>query len=248
MESAISNATALITGNKGGYVYIKHNKDGQPEEIYIMDTNDINTATKMWRWNKNGFGYSDDGGETFGLAMTMDGNIVADFIHGGTIDGVEIRSKGFARRWAKDYTEADYTRLYEIMNGRIEPTEEDYEKYDFDNSRSLDALDMIVCYKLVNNQIEYYDIDTTMTISATNSKDILKATGVSIGANYVYGYNMFVNRWLSLEDFGRIRVKASGEGSIDGYKYGEDGVFTNITSIEVIGGVVTKVNGTRTDL
>lgn len=100
MQRAINAATALITGNSGGYV-VMHDGDGDgyPDELLIMDTPDISTATKVWRWNKNGLGYSASGAQgPFGLAMTSNGAIVADFIttgslnadriNGGTITGV----------------------------------------------------------------------------------------------------------------------------------------------------------------
>ena len=104
MLRAIQNATALITGNEGGYVVLKDtDDDGAPDEILIMDTDNVETATKVWRWNKNGLGYSASGYEgTYGLAMTADGEIVADFIttgslnadriNGGTITGVAINN------------------------------------------------------------------------------------------------------------------------------------------------------------
>ena len=94
MQSAIANSTALITGNKGGYV-ILHDSDGngEPDEILIMDTPSIATATKVWRWNKNGLGYSSTGyNGTFGTAITADGSIVADFITAGTLNGGIIRA------------------------------------------------------------------------------------------------------------------------------------------------------------
>lgn len=94
MQSAIANSTALITGNKGGYV-ILHDSDenGEPDEILIMDTPNIATATKVWRWNKNGLGYSSTGyNGTFGTAITSDGSIVADFITAGTLNGGIIRA------------------------------------------------------------------------------------------------------------------------------------------------------------
>ena len=50
-------------------------------EILIMDTDDIATAKKVWRWNKDGLGYSSTGyNGPFALAMTQDGQIVADFV------------------------------------------------------------------------------------------------------------------------------------------------------------------------
>lgn len=102
MLQAIQNATALITGNEGGYVILHDtDDDGTPDEILVMDTDDITTATKVWRWNKSGLGYSASGySGTYGLAMTQDGAIVADFIttghlsadriSGGSIDASDV--------------------------------------------------------------------------------------------------------------------------------------------------------------
>lgn len=89
MQEAIDHATQLITGNLGGHVVIHDsNGDHEPDEILIMDTADITTATKVWRWNTAGLGYSSTGyAGPYGLAMTMDGQIVADFIKTGALDG-----------------------------------------------------------------------------------------------------------------------------------------------------------------
>lgn len=83
----VNRATELITGNRGGYV-ILHDSDGDdlPDEILIMNTADINTATQVWRWNKSGLGYSDTGyAGPYGLAMTKEGEINADFLKVGVI-------------------------------------------------------------------------------------------------------------------------------------------------------------------
>lgn len=92
IQSAIANSTALITGNHGGYVVFHDSTgDGYPDEILIMDTADISTATKVWRWNAAGLGYSSTGYEgTYGTAITMNGAIVADFITAGNINGALI--------------------------------------------------------------------------------------------------------------------------------------------------------------
>ena len=94
MDRAIERATELITGNLGGYVVIHDsNGDGEPDEILIMDTDNISTATKVWRWNKNGLGYSSTGyNGTYGLAMTANGEIVADFITTGTMSANRVRT------------------------------------------------------------------------------------------------------------------------------------------------------------
>lgn len=95
MQLAIDKATKLITGGLGGNV-ILHSSDPNskyPDEILIMDTDDINTAKKVWRWNSGGLGYSDTGYEgPYALAMTMDGAIVADRITAGELSGDIIRT------------------------------------------------------------------------------------------------------------------------------------------------------------
>lgn len=100
MLRAIATATALITGNEGGYVVMRDSdNDGYPDEILIMDTPDVETATRVWRFNQAGLGFSSSGYDgPYGLAITMNGEIVADYIttgslsadriSGGTITGV----------------------------------------------------------------------------------------------------------------------------------------------------------------
>lgn len=81
----VLNATAWITGNSGGHVVFRPEK--APSEILIMDTPNVANAKRVWRWNLNGLGYSDNGvNGPFGIAMTSKGEIVADFIKVGTIN------------------------------------------------------------------------------------------------------------------------------------------------------------------
>lgn len=92
MLRAIANATALITGNEGGY-FIVHdsNGDGFPDETLWMDTNDIETATRVWRFNQAGLGFSSSGYDgPYGLAITMNGEIVANFVTTGTLSALDI--------------------------------------------------------------------------------------------------------------------------------------------------------------
>ena len=87
MLRAIGAATAAITGNSGGHVVLHDgNGDGEPDELLVMNAADISSTTKLWRLNLGGFGYSSSGyNGTYGTAITMDGEIVADFITTGTM-------------------------------------------------------------------------------------------------------------------------------------------------------------------
>ena len=92
LNSAIANATQLIKQSMNGYITTVTNGAGVPTELLIMDTPDKATATKVWRWNINGLGYSKNGyNGDYELAMTMDGGFVADFITSGTMKANRIK-------------------------------------------------------------------------------------------------------------------------------------------------------------
>lgn len=83
LEQAQANASALLKSAMTGYIYF----DYEHGDLYIMDNSDPQLAQKVWRWNLNGLGYSSTGiNGTYGLAITMDGSIVADYITTGTLN------------------------------------------------------------------------------------------------------------------------------------------------------------------
>jgi len=87
MNTAIKNATGLITGQTGGYVVIHTASDsGKPYELLILDAPTIEGAVNVWRWNVGGLGFSSNGyNGPYETAITSDGQIVADFITSGTL-------------------------------------------------------------------------------------------------------------------------------------------------------------------
>lgn len=101
LQQAKKNASNLIKAATTGFIVLNMDDKGNPKEILIMDTKDIDTAQRVWRWNINGLGYSSNGyNGDFGLAMTMDGAIVADFVTAGTmfadrIKGGSLKLGGF---------------------------------------------------------------------------------------------------------------------------------------------------------
>ena len=85
LASAKGIATDIINAGINGYVVVNSN------EILIMDTPNKSTATKVWRWNSGGFGYSSNGyNGPYDTAITMNGSIIADFITAGVLRGLEI--------------------------------------------------------------------------------------------------------------------------------------------------------------
>lgn len=92
MEEAINAATSLITGGMGGHVVFSLDANGKPQEILIMDTEDVETAVHVLRINVNGIGFSSTGVEgPYTTAWTLDGSFVADFITAGTMQANRIK-------------------------------------------------------------------------------------------------------------------------------------------------------------
>lgn len=86
VETAINNATKWLT-TAGGYVIAIRNADGSWKELIFSNMTDpYDSNAKILRVNNNGIGFSLNGmNGTFRNAWTIDGNLVADFIHGGTL-------------------------------------------------------------------------------------------------------------------------------------------------------------------
>ena len=93
MQRAIQNGTALITGNSGGYVVLKKNANGKPIELLVMDTQDISTATNVWRWNASGLGFSSNGyAGPYNTAWTYDGKFYVDWVTAGAINAALVNT------------------------------------------------------------------------------------------------------------------------------------------------------------
>ena len=167
--SAVDAATKLITGAKGGNVRFVNDGNGKPIELLIMDTDDIATAQKVWRFNIGGFGFSSNGyNGIYATAITQDGHIVADFMDVGTLSAVLIQSEDGKSKWnlstgemnlyntkittsstGNTYTTADYSqddidRLRSLFQGTATPTLSDYEKLDLNFNGEFDAGDSVI--------------------------------------------------------------------------------------------------------
>lgn len=90
----VNESSQLITGNKGGYVILDDDDgDGKPDQILIMNTDDKETATQVWRFNKGGLGYGTSYQGPFDdIALTSDGKINADRITTGTLTANIIKA------------------------------------------------------------------------------------------------------------------------------------------------------------
>ena len=93
MQKAIARATKLIQGGLGGHVVFNVNANGEPNEILIMDTDNMATAVNVIRMNLAGIGFSTSGyNGPFNTAWTIDGHFVADYIDTGTLHADLIKT------------------------------------------------------------------------------------------------------------------------------------------------------------
>ena len=105
LQQAIANATAWLTRTTGGHIVFKKDANGGFSEIYIMDTDDVETAQKVWRINLGGFGFSSTGIEgPYETAITQDGQIVGRFV---TAEGLQVNAANIQGLLQADQINAD---------------------------------------------------------------------------------------------------------------------------------------------
>lgn len=86
VATEVQTQTTLMMGGFGGYIKFTYLADKTPSEMLIMDSDTEAGSTSIIRLNKNGIGFSTDGGKTYKNAWTIDGHLSADFIDVGTLD------------------------------------------------------------------------------------------------------------------------------------------------------------------
>ncbi|WP_416037473.1 phage tail spike protein [Lactococcus formosensis] len=116
LEKAQNEASDILKNPPEGHVVI-YPSLSDPQEILILDTKDINTAQKVWRWNSGGLGFSSTGyNGTYGLAMTNNGSIVADRVTTGVLRAIEII--GVTISGSTITTDSEYSRV-RLEGGKI---------------------------------------------------------------------------------------------------------------------------------
>ena len=100
LKAAKKNALAmLLDETQGGYVVFEYDSNNANiEAINICNAKTIAQSTKRWRWSQNGFGYMERSntsaawsGATAKIAITMAGEIVADYITTGLMSADRMR-------------------------------------------------------------------------------------------------------------------------------------------------------------
>lgn len=93
-KKAVASLTQTILGAKGGSVrFLDTDADGEPDTLYIADDPDPSKAQKVWRFNYEGWGASENGYDgPFEIGATLNDGIVANFITVGVLNGDLIQT------------------------------------------------------------------------------------------------------------------------------------------------------------
>ena len=109
LTQALQNAQNMMNSlGKNGHVVLRSS------EILIMDTEDIDTAVNVWRWNQAGFAHSSNGyAGPYDVAITMDGHIAGSVISAGTLeaDALSVSAKSTLEKYTDDSLKAYYTAV-----------------------------------------------------------------------------------------------------------------------------------------
>lgn len=94
LQSAIDNATAMMTGSKGGYKVTEYDEDGRWLRDLYMNAPSKEEATQVMQINMNGIGFSRDGFDgPYKNAWTIDGVLLGEFIKAGSVTAEKLSAE-----------------------------------------------------------------------------------------------------------------------------------------------------------
>lgn len=217
IKQAVNNATSLITGNKGGYVVLRDtNNDGEPDEILIMNTPDVATATKVWRWNNAGLGYSSNGyNGPYTTAITQNGAIVANFITAGELNGSIVKTGRIESHDGAVYFDLDKDEL--AASKLVDPNGNVYAVV----GRDIDlAADGFFLYKDNKKFAQLY-------LNGENDAELLSTSGIGIRSHGGTGASTNII-YMDKDSSGNGEIyisRANGSSSVTSLYMGAEGTY-----------------------
>lgn len=86
LQAAINNATAMMTGSKGGYKVTEYDEHGRWLRDLYMNAPNKEDATLVMQINMNGIGFSREGFDgPYKNAWTIDGTLLGEFLKAGSV-------------------------------------------------------------------------------------------------------------------------------------------------------------------
>lgn len=147
VDNKISNSVNSATGNNGGHIVLYPSP--VPEELLIMDTDNINTAVNVIKGNQKGIGHSGNGYKgSYKSLISIDGKIAGFSTDEDGIytDDIRINKNGDI----KCYSWADLFIIDMIVKGTVQKTQEMINRYDFNNDNNITIED----YNILKTRLE----------------------------------------------------------------------------------------------
>lgn len=206
------------------------------ETINFLSGGEINLSGKNISIKSDNFHVTKDGKMSC-KGATIDGDVVANTLTAntkGSIAGFDISSNGLSvsvTETLPTYSNADITRLQQIIVGLVTPTQADYNRLDMNYDGRLTTLDIVAIQRLLNGTDSYTQTSTfllnpksvkhTIEISNGNNKTTIGAKSIaspSVSATAVYGNSVATNNLLvgHTNDSNGIKHISCGTVTCDG--------------------------------
>lgn len=206
------------------------------ETINFLSGGEINLSGKNISIKSDNFNVTKDGKMSC-KGATIDGDVVANTLTAntkGSIAGFDISSNGLSvsvTETLPTYSNADITRLQQIIVGLVTPTQADYNRLDMNYDGRLTTLDIAAIQRLLNGTDSYTQTSTfllnpksvkhTIEISNGNNKTTIGAKSIaspSVSATAAYGNSVATNNLLvgHTNDSNGIKHISCGTVTCDG--------------------------------
>lgn len=118
LQSAVDNATQMLTGSKGGYKVTEYDEDGLWLRDLYMNAPSKEAATSLMQINMNGIGFSRDGfNGPYKNAWTIDGVLLGEFIKAGSVQTEALSAE--YKSAVTDEIDKTATAKFEVAEGLI---------------------------------------------------------------------------------------------------------------------------------
>lgn len=240
-KKAVTSLTQTILGAKGGSVrFLDTDGDGEPDTLYIADDPDPSKAQKVWRFNYEGWGASENGyNGPFEIGATLNDGIVANFITVGVLNGDLIQTGTIQSPNGRMTINLDQGRfstwgissltgeeiIFNFNNGTITQMQGSLKSGEWYNDNNVGIL--------ATGQVDAYGINILREFDIDNKQESNRIT-------VAYHDEAFGNRITLAGEAFRIWTDTTGSGKSRLFAYVSGGNLTVEADVLYVDGVAYK--------
>lgn len=240
-KKAVTSLTQTILGAKGGSVrFLDSDGDGEPDTLYIADDPDPSKAQKVWRFNYEGWGASENGyNGPFEIGATLNDGIVANFITAGVLNGDLIQTGTIQSPNGRMTINLDQGRfstwgissltgeeiIFNFNNGTITQMQGSLKSGEWYNDNNVGIL--------ATGQVDAYGINILREFDIDNKQESNRIT-------VAYHDEAFGNRITLAGEAFRIWTDTTGSGKSRLFAYVSGGNLTIEADVLYVDGVAYK--------